>query len=249
MTEDWRGPYMVRGKFMKVLVLTGAGISAESGIPTFRGSDGLWEGFRPEDVATPEAFQRDPALVHRFYNERRRRLLSPDIEPNAAHRALAAFESQHQDDFLLVTQNIDDLHQRSGSQKILCMHGELLKARCMDSGECFPWKEDLGLDTPHPRYPNRLGRLRPHVVWFGEMPFGLPTIEQAAAQADLFLAIGTSAVVYPAAAIVQWTGPHCHRVEINVDATPASQAFQQVIRGKASSEVPKFLQEILNAAQ
>ncbi len=249
MTREWDDPYTEQGKFMKVLVLTGAGVSAESGIPTFRGSDGLWEGCRPEDVATPEAFQRNPGLVHRFYNERRRKLLTAAIEPNAAHVALADFERRHADDFLLVTQNIDDLHQRAGSKKILCMHGELLKARCMDTGECFRWEQDLSLETPHPSLANRPGRLRPHVVWFGEMPFGLPAIEQAAAEADLFLAIGTSAVVYPAAAIVQWTRPNCQRVEINLDDTPASQNFDQVIRGKASIEVPRFLEEVLNATQ
>ncbi len=234
---------------MKVLVLTGAGISAESGIPTFRGRDGLWEGFRAEDVATPEAFQRDPELVHRFYNERRRNLQSEAIEPNAAHLALADFEQRHDDDFLLVTQNIDNLHKRAGSQNVVCMHGELLKARCVDTGRTFDWCGDLDLHTPHPLAPTRRGRLRPHVVWFGELPLGLAEIEAAAAKADLFVAIGTSALVYPAAGIVQWTSPHCQRVEINLESTPASSDFDQAIRGKASVEVPKFFTEILHAAE
>lgn len=226
---------------MKVLILTGAGISAESGIPTFRGADGLWEGHRFEDVATPEAFVRNPKLVQRFYNERRRKLLSPEIQPNAAHRALADFESKHDDDFLLVTQNIDNLHRRAGSQKVLSMHGELLKARCVDTGELFDWRTDLEIDTPHPRNPHRLGRLRPHVVWFGEMPLGMDVIAQAAREADLFVAIGTSAVVYPAAAIVQYTRPECHRVEINLDETPQSDQFAEVLRGRATELVPAFL--------
>ena len=229
---------------MKVLVLTGAGISAESGIPTFRGSDGLWEGQRVEDVATPEAFERNPTLVHKFYNGRRARLQQGDIQPNAAHNALAEFEANHDDDFLLVTQNIDDLHQRAGSKNVLPMHGELLKARCCDTGDLFDWPGDLSLETPHPNDPNRLGRLRPHVVWFGEMPFGMDTIERAAEQADLFIAIGTSAVVYPAAGIVQLTRPGCRSVEINLDDTPATSTFNESIRGKASIEVPKFLNSL-----
>lgn len=226
---------------MKELVLTGAGISAESGIPTFRGADGLWEGHRFEEVATPEAFLRDPSLVQRFYNQRRRKLLSPEIQPNAAHRALAEFESKHADNFLLVTQNIDDLHRRAGSQKVLPMHGELLKARCVDTGELFDWRTDLETDTPHPKHPLRLGRLRPHVVWFGEMPLGMDLIAQAAREADLFVAIGTSAVVYPAAGIVQLTRPNCHRVEINLADTPSSDQFAEVLRGRATELVPEFL--------
>jgi len=226
---------------MKVLVLTGAGISAESGIPTFRGADGLWEGHRLEDVATPDAFRRDPVLVHQFYNDRRRRLQQSDVSPNAAHLALAEFEQQHDDDFLLVTQNIDDLHQRAGSRNVLPMHGELLQARCLDTGETFPWKEDLSLHTPHPSDPSRIGRLRPHVVWFGEIPLGLEQISRAAQQADVFIAIGTSAVVYPAAGIVQSTRLDCRRIEINLDNTPQSRAFDDSIRGKASIEVPRLL--------
>jgi NAD-dependent deacetylase len=229
---------------MKVLILTGAGISAESGIPTFRDNNGLWEGHRFEDVATPEAFERDGELVHNFYNQRRRGLLAGDIQPNDGHLSVAQFEADHDDEFLLVTQNVDDLHQRAGSKNVLPMHGELLKARCIDSGELFEWREDLTLDTPHPHAPSRRGRLRPHVVWFGVMPIGLERIEAAAEQADLFIAIGTSAVVYPAAGIVQATGRKCRTVEINLDETPQSSAFSESIRGKASIEVPKFLQTV-----
>lgn len=225
---------------MNILVLTGAGISAESGIPTFRDAGGLWEGHRPEQVATPEAFKENPQLVYRFYNERRAKLLSAGIEPNAAHRALAEWEKEHAGEFLLVTQNVDDLHQRAGSKNVLAMHGELLKARCVDTGEIFEWREDLGELTPHPHDSSRVGRLRPHVVWFGEMPLDMEQIETAARRADMLIAIGTSAVVYPAAGIVQLTKPNCHCIEVNLDATPQSAAFDESVRGKASIEVPKL---------
>ncbi|TWU66304.1 NAD-dependent deacylase [Crateriforma conspicua] len=230
---------------MNVLVLTGAGISAESGIPTFRGADGLWEGHRVEQVASPEGFDADPVLVHRFYNLRRRKLQDPSIQPNAAHVALADFERGHDSgDFLLVTQNIDNLHQRAGSKRVLPMHGELMKVRCIDTGELFDWTEDLSLQTPHPADPGNAklrGRLRPHVVWFGEMPLGLEAIERAARKADVFLAIGTSGLVYPAAGIVSQTPVDCRRIEINLDDTPASGAFDETIRGRASEEVPRVL--------
>lgn len=229
---------------MNVLVLTGAGISAESGIQTFRGSDGLWEGHRPEEVATPEAFQRDPTLVQRFYNTRRQKLLSPDIKPNAAHQALADFEASCSGNFLLVTQNIDDLHRRAGSKRVLHMHGELLKARCIDTGEIFDWREDLSGTTPHPKAPSKLGRLRPHVVWFGEIPLGLDEIYKAASQADVFIAIGTSGVVYPAAGIVQETPASCRRIEINLDDTPTAPYFTETHRGPASKLVPQILATI-----
>ena len=229
---------------MKVLVLTGAGISAESGIPTFRGSDGLWEGHDIEDVATPTGFARDPELVHTFYNQRRRFLQQESVQPNPAHLALAAFERDSDDDFLLVTQNIDNLHQRAGSRNVLAMHGELLKARCTRTGQTFDWKDDLTTSTPHPQHQRDRdwdGCLRPHVVWFGEMPIGLETIDAAARNADVFLAIGTSGVVYPAAGIVQATRADCRRIEINLDDTPASPSFNEVLRGKASELVPQCL--------
>lgn len=223
---------------MNVLILTGAGISAESGIPTFRDANGLWKGRRPEEVATPEAFEQTPDLVYQFYNERRRKLLSPSIRPNAAHVALVDFEKHHLGEFLIVTQNVDDLHQRAGSVNVLSMHGELLKARCCASGEVLPWRTDMDANSQSERTE---GRLRPHIVWFGEQPFGLEQIAVAAAKADLFVAIGTSAVVYPAAGIVNYTRESCRRVEANTDDTPQSAAFDESIRGQASIEVPKFL--------
>lgn len=236
---------------MNILVLTGAGISAESGIPTFRDADGLWEGHAVEQVATPQGFARDPELVHDFYNTRRRCLLSPEIRPNAAHVALADWERRHAalsaGNFLLVTQNIDDLHIRAGSQNVLAMHGELLKVQCLESGEVFDWRDDLAIDTPHPEDPadqSRRGLLRPHVVWFGEVPLGLDVIARAAAEADLFLAVGTSGLVYPAAGIVESTKPTCRKIEINLGDTPASPAFDEHRRGLASVEVPKLIWEL-----
>ncbi|TWT55360.1 SIR2 family NAD-dependent protein deacylase [Allorhodopirellula solitaria] len=241
---------------MNILVLTGAGISAESGIPTFRDADGLWEGHAVEEVATPQGFARDPDLVHQFYTARRRSLLSPSICPNAAHIALAEWEREHTaksvGDFLLVTQNIDDLHARAGSANVLAMHGELLKVRCVESGKLFDWRDDLSVDTPHPDFPDdesRRGWLRPHVVWFGEVPLGLDQIAQAASQADLFLAVGTSGLVYPAAGIVQSTKPSCRKIEINLGDTPASPAFDEHRRGQASVEVPKLIRELEDAAR
>lgn len=240
---------------MNILILTGAGISAESGIPTFRDADGLWEGHRFEDVATPEAFRRNPELVHSFYNARRKALLDPKIAPNPAHLALAEWETWHRENdggqFLLVTQNIDGLHRRAGSQSVLAMHGELLTARCGETDALFDWTEDLGVDTPHPEDPSdprRRGLLRPHVVWFGEMPIGLEQIETAAADADLFVSIGTSSLVYPAAGIVSQTPPRCRRVEINLQSTAGSASFDEVSQGPASIEVPKFVRRYMSAA-
>ncbi|MGB1222053.1 MAG: Sir2 family NAD+-dependent deacetylase, partial [Alcanivoracaceae bacterium] len=188
--------------FPDIVILTGAGISAESGIRTFRGADGLWEEHRLEDVATPEAFARDPALVQRFYNERRRPLLQGQFQPNAAHQALARLQNALPGRVLLVTQNIDDLHERAGSPAVLHMHGELLKAHCQYSQQVFPVDGDLDPHTPCPCC-QRPGGLRPHVVWFGEMPLQMDTIYAALQHCTLFISIGTSGNVYPAAGFVQ----------------------------------------------
>jgi NAD-dependent deacetylase len=226
---------------MNVVVLTGAGISQESGIPTFRGADGLWEGHRIEEVASPEGFAANPDLVHQFYNARRRQLQQPSVQPNAAHLALAEFERRWtKGKFLLVTQNVDDLHLRAGNRNLIPMHGELLKARCLDTGDVFPWRDDLTTQTPHPKNPQLMGRLRPHIVWFGEMPLAMDRIEIALYEADLFVAIGTSGRVYPAAGFVMMTPPHCRKVEINFEPTPVGSSFDEVIQGKASVEVPPF---------
>lgn len=227
----------------KIVVLTGAGISAESGIPTFRGSDGLWEGHRIEEVASPEGFRVNPSLVLDFYNQRRRKLLSADVHPNAAHVALAEWEaSLPLDEFLLITQNVDDLHVRAGSKNVLAMHGELLKARCLDTGDVFPCFEDITLDSPHPSGASKPGRLRPHIVWFNEMPLEMERIEEAVIDCDCFVSIGTSGKVYPAAGLVRMTPSRCWRVEINLDTADNSSAFDESFVGRATDQVPRFIE-------
>lgn len=230
---------------MRVVVLTGAGISAESGIRTFRGADGLWEGHRIEDVAAPEGFRRDPATVYRFYNERRRQLLQPEIQPNAAHKALARLEEALGDDFLLVTQNIDDLHKRAGSQRILPMHGELRKARCTSCLGIPDWDADFDDETECPAC-NQAGGLRPHVVWFGEMPLYMEDIYQALMQCDVFAAIGTSGNVYPAAGFVEVAnGAGASSIELNLEASNVATAFALSRYGNATEIVPQWVEDIL----
>lgn len=228
---------------MNIVVLTGAGISAESGVPVFRGDDGLWEGHRVEDVATPEGFIRDPQLVHEFYNKRREKLLT--VVPNPAHVALSRLARELDGELTLVTQNIDDLHERGGSPEVLHMHGELLKSRCSQCGavkECF---EDLsrasictacgGIDC-----------LRPHVVWFGEMPFHLEEVGSALHRADLFASIGTSGRVYPAAGFVELAASSGARtLELNLEESAASGVFSESRMGPASELVPAWVEEIL----
>lgn len=227
---------------MRIVVLTGAGISAESGIRTFRGSDGLWEGHHIEDVASPQGFQRDPETVYRFYNERRRYLLQPDIKPNAAHVALAALEERLGDKFLLVTQNIDDLHQRAGSRRVLPMHGELRRARCDACHEICAWDDDFDHTTTCPLC-TTTGALRPHVVWFGEMPLYMDEIYKALERCDLFAAIGTSGHVYPAAGFVG--AVRGQTVEINLEESQIHSAFDEKIYGFASETVPQWAQKIM----
>lgn len=230
---------------MRVVVLTGAGISAESGIRTFRGSDGLWEGHRIEDVASPQGFRRDSATVYRFYNERRRHLLQPAIQPNAAHAALARLEETLGDDFFLVTQNIDDLHQRAGSRRVLPMHGELRRARCDVCETVSPWDEDF--DDTHACPDCRVtGHLRPHVVWFGEMPLGMDEIYDRLMCCDVFAAIGTSGHVYPAAGFVEIAGRKgAETFEINLEKSGVHSAFAQALYGPATETVPRWVESLL----
>ncbi|WP_368933354.1 NAD-dependent deacylase [Brevundimonas naejangsanensis] len=229
---------------MNLVVLTGAGVSAESGVPTFRASDGLWEGHRVEAVATPEGFAADPALVQDFYNQRRRQLAS--VHPNAAHRALADLAARWTGDFLLVTQNVDDLHDRAHAQtppapgfELIHMHGELKKARCTASGVVCDWDGDLEPAHASPHHPR--GRLRPHIVWFGEIPLEMERIERALARCDLFVSIGTSGAVYPAAGFVQLARMAGARtVEINLEPTQGANLFDEGVYGPASETVPAF---------
>ena len=230
-----------------IVVLTGAGVSAESGIPTFRAAAGLWEEHRIEDVASPAGFARNPALVHDFYNERRRRLRQSDVRPNQAHLALAEFEGAFRGEFLLVTQNIDDLHERAGSRKLLHMHGEMLKIRCGHCGEVI---ENRGADISPASICtccHRPGGLRPHVVWFGEMPFHMDEIFNALAACDLFVSIGTSGNVYPAADLHRTAkAAGAETVELNLEQTGGN--FDRGSYGPASEIVPAFFAELLAQA-
>jgi len=233
--------------YRSIVVLTGAGVSAESGIQTFRAADGLWEQHRIEDVATPEGFAANPALVHQFYNARREQLLSDDIQPNAAHAALAKLEQGFKGDFLLVTQNIDNLHEQAGSQNLLHMHGELLKMRCSYSEQIFEIREALTVDTKC-QCCNRPGLLRPHIVWFGEMPFGLNKISHALAHCDLFLSVGTSGNVYPAAGFVQQANAAgAHSLEFNLEPSSVESAFDGHHYGEAGTLLPAYVEQFLSS--
>ncbi|NCI16009.1 NAD-dependent protein deacylase [Cronobacter muytjensii] len=228
-----------------VVVLTGAGISAESGIRTFRAADGLWEEHRVEDVATPEGFARNPQLVQDFYNARRRQLQQPEIKPNAAHLALARLEEAFGDRFLLITQNIDNLHERAGNNNVVHMHGELLKVRCSQSGQVLEWTGDVTpVDKCHCcQFP---APLRPHVVWFGEMPLGMDRIYEALARADVFIAIGTSGHVYPAAGFVHEAKLQgAHTVELNLEPSQVGSEFEEKHYGLASQVVPEYVEKLL----
>lgn len=229
---------------MRIVVLTGAGISAESGVPTFRDSGGLWEGHRVEDVATPEAFERDPDAVQRFYDARRRAVAS--VVPNAAHRALARLEGAYGSDLLVVTQNVDDLHERAGSRNLVHMHGELARARCTACGARPPWQGDLAGQPPCPVCAERT--LRPDVVWFGELPYELDRIEQAIVASDVFVSVGTSGAVYPAAGYVALAGAFGARtIELNLEPSDALVPFDEARAGRAGDLVPAWVDEMVAA--
>lgn len=231
-----------------IVVLTGAGISAESGVSTFRDNNGLWCNHRIEDVATPEAFVRNPALVQQFYNQRRAQLA--EVKPNPAHMALAELAEKWPGRFLLVTQNVDDLHDRAhagrNNQKgfeLIHLHGELGKVRCTETDTIYDWKGDVTSDSQCGCC-NEVGTLRPHIVWFGEMPLEMPKIYNALAQCDLFISIGTSGNVYPAAGFVQEVrrnGRAARTVELNLEPSQGYSLFEERIYGKATEIVPAFL--------
>lgn len=228
---------------MKVVVLTGAGISAESGIRTFRASDGLWEDHRLEDVASPEGFTRNPDLVYRFYNERRRQIQLPEVTPNAGHMALAELEQRLGDDFLLVTQNVDNLHERAGNKNVLHMHGELLKTRCNSCQVVSDFIDPFDGQTDCPSC-KMVGHLRPHIVWFGEMPFYMDEIYHALSNCDVFAAIGTSGNVYPAAGFVD-IALECgaKTYEINLEQSQSYNMFEHGVYGPATQAVPRWIKE------
>ena len=228
-----------------IVVLTGAGISAESGIETFRAAEGLWANHHVDDVATLEGFTRNPQLVYEFYNQRRRQLLTPEISPNAAHSALAKFEHEFGGEFLLVTQNVDNLHERAGSENLIHMHGELLKMSCLNSKLIFDVSEDFDYDTQC-RCCRSAGNLRPHVVWFGEIPLQMNRINRALENCDMFVAIGTSGNVYPASGFYQTAKIRkASTVELNLERTGSS--FDQHICGPATESVPQFFKSLLHS--
>ncbi len=221
-----------------IVVLTGAGISAESGLETFRASDGLWASHKIEDVCTPEALARDPGLVHRFYDARRAQLA--EVEPNAAHHALARLDAEWPGELLIVTQNVDDLHERAGARRLLHMHGELRSALCAGCGARQPWDGPMGegcvcATCGEPR-------LRPDIVFFGEMPYQMERIDAALARADLFVSIGTSGAVYPAAGFVQSARHYGARaLELNLEPSAGSYLFSESRMGPASRLVPEWV--------
>jgi len=225
-----------------IVILTGAGISAESGLQTFRAEDGLWCGHRVEEVATPEGFARNPTLVQDFYNQRRRQLR--DVQPNAAHHALAELAEKWPGEVVLVTQNVDNLHQRAAhmrkmpaTYRFYNMHGELKKARHIRSGEVVECEDDLPPD----------GEYRPHIVWFGEMPFFMEEIEAALERCDLFLSIGTSGNVYPAAGFVQQLrrSGRAHLVELNLEPSLGTHYFDEAHQGAATRLVGEYVAKLL----
>ncbi len=231
---------------MRIVVLTGAGISAESGLGTFRDKDGLWTRVDLNEVATPEGYRRNPGLVLDFYNMRRQGVV--EAQPNAAHRALARLEERLGDRLTLVTQNVDDLHERGGSARVIHMHGELLSALCAACDHRWPWPGAMSRQDACPACA-AAGGVRPDVVWFGEMPYRMDEIGERIAEADLFAAIGTSGQVYPAAGFVMEARlAGAETVEINLEQTDSSGLFDRHVLGPASEAVQRWVDEVLAGA-
>ncbi|KJZ19602.1 NAD-dependent deacylase [Loktanella sp. S4079] len=223
---------------MKIAILTGAGLSAESGLGTFRDKGGIWTKYDLTQVATPEGFAADPALVHEFYNARRANCV--ESEPNAAHFALGELQSDSAHEVTIITQNIDDLHERGGAKDVIHMHGQLLRALCANCGE--RWDAPI-IMTPTDLCPRcSAPQTRPDVVWFGEIPYAMETIQQKVSESDLFVAIGTSATVYPAAGLVQLARGETR--ELNLAPTDAAGAFDSGRYGPATSIVPEWVQSL-----
>lgn len=234
-------------QYKNIVVLTGAGISADSGINTFRGQDGLWENHRIQDVASPEGYAENPALVLSFYNQRRAQLLDPKLKPNAAHYALAQAEQAwlaKGGQFTLISQNVDNLHKRAGSQRLFSMHGQLQSALCPVSGQAVEWIDLLNLGQLCACcQPSE--QLRPDIVWFGEVPYYMDECMEAIENADLFVAIGTSGKVYPAAGFVDAANAVGARtVELNLEKT--SHDFDEAIEGSAAKILPAFFNHLLS---
>lgn len=232
-------------KFDRIVILTGAGLSAESGLGTFRGPDGLWDQHDIEEVATPEGFARNPVKVHEFYNMRRAWL--KEAKPNAAHLALARLEKANSSEVLTVTQNIDGLHEAAGTHHLIHMHGELARTLCARCGTSLPWTEDLSPGTVCPVC-HKEGFMRPDVVWFGEMPREMERIYEALRRCDLFVSIGTSGMVYPAAGFVaEAINAGANTVELNLDPSEGASLFAEAHYGPATEVVPAFVENLLSA--
>jgi len=229
--------------FERIVILTGAGLSAESGLGTFRDKDGLWTKYDLAEVATPQGYARNPSLVLDFYNTRRRNALA--ARPNAAHEALARLERDYPGEVLTVTQNVDGLHEAAGSRSPIHMHGELAKALCLSCDGRHPWLDDISLDTCCPGC-SAPGRMRPDVVWFGEMPYHMERIEEALGNCDLFVSIGTSGTVYPAAGfVVSARGAGAHTVELNLEPSDGASLFAERVQGPATQVVPAYVERLL----
>lgn len=230
-------------RYDRIVILTGAGLSAESGIATFRDKDGLWAKYNIEDVATPEAFARNPNKVLDFYNMRRHQLAGK--LPNAAHMALARLEQAHKGQIMVVTQNIDNLHELAGTTKLIHMHGELLSAWCRRCDARSAWDADITQEAVCPAC-TKPGGLRPDIVWFGEMPYQMERIYEHLSQADLFISIGTSGNVYPAAGFVAQARQHgADTVELNLEPSEGANLFHMAIQGPATKVVPAFVEKLL----
>lgn len=230
-------------EYRSIVILTGAGLSAESGVQTFRDPDGIWAQHDYRDVATPEGFARNPRLVHDFYNARR--ALMRDVRPNAAHLALAELERAFDGDVLIVTQNIDNLHEAAGSSRFIHMHGELGKSLCAHCGARADCASDLSLELSCGAC-GKPGGLRPDVVWFGEMPYHMERIAAALADADLFISIGTSGNVYPAAGFVaEALANGAHTVELNLEPSEGASYFAEHHHGPATVVVPAYVAGLL----
>lgn len=232
-----------------IVILTGAGISQESGIATFRDSGGLWENEKIEDVATPGGYARNPKKVLDFYNARRRQLSQPEVQPNPAHKALARLERESGEPVLVITQNVDDLHERAGTQNLLHMHGELNKSRCTNCHDIRQWEGDMTLEHACPNC-GKAGGLRPHIVWFEEMPLYLDLIERALSECRVFVSVGTSGNVYPAAGFARLAGHNgAHLVELNLERSVGAEVFHEGRYGKAGEVVPAWVDEMLAAGK
>lgn len=231
-------------RYENIVVLTGSGISAESGVATFRDKGGIWSKYDYREVATPEGFARNPALVHDFYNQRRR--AHKTVMPNAAHHALARLERENGGEVVVVTQNVDALHEAAGSNNLIHMHGELLKALCARCGARHAWTDDLSTAIACPAC-GIPGAMRPDVVWFGEMPYHMERIAALLAAADLFISIGTSGSVYPAAGFIAEARAHgAHTVELNLEPSEGASLFAEALHGPASVVVPAYVARLLD---